>query len=194
VKKLSTWMLAAAALTAFTIPAQAAKSNIFEPQMKQYFESSIKVWLSDPAVIKAVKAQNKMHAAMSAADVEAADQKWRAEKKAGGGAMIKDVLGNDLSQYLKAKRDGSGGVAFEMFVMDNKGMNVGQSDGTSDYMQGDEAKWQKTYSVGPNAVYVDEVEYDADSKTYQSQMSATISDGGKAIGAITIGINVQKLK
>jgi hypothetical protein len=43
----------------------------------------------------------------------------------------------------------------EMFVMDAKGLNVGQSDVTSDYWQGDEAKWQKTYGAGPGVVFVD---------------------------------------
>lgn len=185
-------MLAALAVVAIAgTPAHAA--NEFEPQIKKFFETSIKPWLSDPAVISAVKAQNEKHAGMSDADIDAADKKWRAEKKAGGGDMMSGVLGNELSGFLKGKKDAAGGVISEMFVMDNKGMNVGQSDATSDYMQGDEAKWQKTYSVGPDAVFVDEVEFDDSSQAFQSQISATISDGGKAIGAITVGVNVEQL-
>lgn len=184
--------MAAFVLAAFAMPAHAA--NEFEPQMKKFYESSVKGWLNDPAVVNAIKAQNEKHAGMSAADIDAADKKWRAEKKAGGGDMINGVLANDLSKFLKGKKDASGGIISEMFVMDNKGMNVGQSDPTSDYMQGDEAKWQKTYSVGPDAVFIDEVEFDDSSNTFQSQMSVSISDGGAAIGAITIGINVEKLQ
>ena len=83
----------------------------------------------------------------------------------------------------------------ELFVMDAKGLNAGLSDVTSDYMQGDEAKWQKTYQVGPDAVFIDDVEFDESSKAFQSQVSATVVDPatGKAIGAITIGVNVEKL-
>lgn len=79
--------------------------------------------------------------------------------------------------------------------MDAKGLNVGQSDVTSDYMQGDEDKWQKTYPVGPDAVFIDEVEFDDSSGQFQSQANATVTDPatGQAIGAITLGINVEKL-
>jgi uncharacterized phage infection (PIP) family protein YhgE len=38
-------------------------------------------------------------------------------------------------------------------VKDNKGLNVGQSDVTSDYWQGDEAKWKKSYKMGAGAVH-----------------------------------------
>ncbi len=185
-------MLAAVAVVAVS-GTQAQAANEFEPQIKKFFETSVKPWLNDPAVVSAIKAQNEKHAGMSDADIDAADKKWRAEKKAGGGDMMNGVLGNALSNFLKGKKDASGGVISEMFVMDNKGMNVGQSDATSDYMQGDEAKWQKTYSVGPDAVFVDEVEFDDSSQAFQSQISAAISDGGKPIGAITVGVNVEKL-
>ena len=38
-------------------------------------------------------------------------------------------------------------------MKDNKGLNVGQSDVTSDYWQGDEAKWKKSYKMGAGAVH-----------------------------------------
>lgn len=79
--------------------------------------------------------------------------------------------------------------------MDAKGLNVGQSDVTSDYMQGDEAKHQKTYVAGPKSTFIDEVEFDDSSQTFQTQISRTIIDpaDGKAIGAITVGVNVENL-
>ena len=109
--------------------------------------------------------------------------------------MTKAVLGNELSAYLKKVKAESEGLYTEIFVMDNKGLNVGQSDVTSDYWQGDEAKWQKTYSVGPNTIHVGKVSTDESSQALKSQLSMTISDPatGKAIGAITVGVNVEML-
>ena len=109
--------------------------------------------------------------------------------------MIDAVLGNALSGYLRQQKDSAGGLVTEVFVMDNRGLNVGQSDVTSDYWQGDEAKWQKTYSAGPNAIFVDEVEMDESTQTFQSQLSMSIVDPatGEVIGAITVGINVDAL-
>ena len=79
--------------------------------------------------------------------------------------------------------------------MDNKGLNVGQSDVTSDYWQGDEAKWKKTFLVGPNAVFIDKVEEDESTQQFQSQVSLSIVDPATniVIGAITIGIDVEVL-
>ena len=103
------------------------------------------------------------------------------------------VSGNPLSAWLKKKKEEAGGKIAEAFVMDAKGLNVGLSDLTSDYMQGDEGKHQKTFGAGPDAIFIDEVEFDESSGAFQSQLSATISDGGTPIGAITIGVNVEKL-
>ena len=79
--------------------------------------------------------------------------------------------------------------------MDNKGLNVAQSVETSDYWQGDEAKWQQTYSVGPDALHISEVEFDDSTGFYQSQASLAIKDPAtnEVIGAVTFGINVQNL-
>ena len=125
-----------------------ASANEFEPQIMDILNSQVKSWLADPAIVEAVKAQNEAHSGLSAADIDGLDQKWRSEAKAGGGDLVNGVLGKDLSKFLSTKKAESNGVFSEIFIMDNKGLNVGQSDVTSDYMQGDEGKWQKTAS-GP---------------------------------------------
>ena len=186
---------ASAVVLALSALAAPASANDYAPQIISTFESEIKPWLTDPAVVDAVKAQNEQHAALSDADIEGLDQQWRAEAKSGSGPLIDKVLAAALSKYLAEKKSVLGGVVTEMFVMDSRGLNVGQSDVTSDYMQGDEAKWQQTYGAGPDAVFVDEVEFDDSTESFQSQISATVTDPatGEAIGAITIGINIEEL-
>ncbi len=188
-------MISAAVLSGCLLAAGAANAaNEFEPQIKKFVESDVAPWLSDAAVVDAIKAQNAKHGSITEDDISKLDTEWRAQAKAGKGAMIDEVLSNALSKFLQAKKDAAGGKISEMFVMDNKGLNVGQSDVTSDYMQGDEAKWQKTYQAGPGALFIDEIEFDDSSKAFQSQASMTIVDeAGNAIGAITIGVNVEKL-
>ncbi|UUX49971.1 hypothetical protein NUH88_21605 [Nisaea acidiphila] len=179
-----------AVLFAFTAT---AKANDFEPQIKAFYDSTVKAWLSDPAVIEAIKAQNAETSGYDAGKIDTLDKQWRAEAKAGGGDLVNKVAGNSLSGWLKQKKEEAGGKIAEIFVMDAKGLNVGMSDTTSDYMQGDEGKHQKTYGAGADAVFIDEVEFDESSGAFQSQLSATISDGGSPIGAITVGVNVEKL-
>lgn len=174
---------------------QPGRANDFKPQLQQFFDSTMKAWLSDPAVVDAVKAQNAANGSLDAGAIDALDKQWRAEKKAGGCPLIDKVLANALSKALAARKATTDGLVSEVFVMDAKGLNVGQSDPTSDYMQGDEAKWQQTFQAGPDAVFIDEVEYDESSKAFQSQVSATVKDPatGQAIGAMTVGVNVEKL-
>jgi hypothetical protein len=77
--------------------------------------------------------------------------------------------------------------------VDNKGLNVAQTDPTLDYMQGDEAKFQKTFLVGPEAVFIDAVAPDDGVNVAQANMSIKDPQLDKAIGAVTIGIAVDRL-
>ena len=109
--------------------------------------------------------------------------------------MIKSVLSNDLSKYLHRIKKQNQGLYSEIFVMDNKGLNVGQSDPTSDYWQGDEAKWKETYLVGPDAIHLGDREYDESSGKFLIQVSVTVVDpvSRQPIGAATIGVSLIKL-
>lgn len=160
-----------------------------------YVKANIEPWLVDPVVVSAIKEQNAANAGLGQADIDKLDQQWRAETEASDRPLIDKVLANALSQFLSAKQDEAGGMITEAFVMDNKGLNVGQSAVTSDYWQGDEAKWQKSYGAGAGAIFVDEVEKDESTQTLQSQASIAITDpaSGEVIGAITVGINVDGL-
>ena len=104
-------------------------------------------------------------------------------------------MSHPVSAWLKDQQDATTGFVTEVFVMDNKGLNVAQSALTSDYWQGDEAKWQKTYLVGPDALHISEVEFDDSTGYYQTQASMPITDPNtnEVIGAITFGINIQSL-
>jgi len=183
-----------AAVAAITFSGLAIADE-FEAPMKKLAGSEIQMWVKDPIVVNAVKAQNQKHASLTQADIDRLDKQWRAETGASSQPMIQAVLSNGLSKFLKGKKDAGNGLYTEIFVMDNKGLNVGQSDITSDYWQGDEAKWQKTYSVGPNAVHVSEVKKDESTQAFQGQLSMSVVDpaNNQVIGAITVGINVEHL-
>lgn len=183
------------ALTLISAVALPVNASI-EDSARSLVEQRISGLLSDAIVIDAVKSQNTGHASLSQSDIDTLDQTWRSETNTGGGDMTRSVLEKDLSEYLRKVVAEGQGVFTEVFVMDNKGLNVGQSGLTSDYWQGDEAKWQETFLKGDGAVHVSEVEFDESSQTYQLQVSVAISEPGSqhVIGAATFGVNAEAIE
>jgi hypothetical protein len=186
---------AAAMFAALLLTSPAFAEDAPVKEVENYVKTNLISWLSDKNLIAAVKAQNVKNATLAQADIDKLDKDWRAQVDAAQKPLIDGVLKNELSAFLAKKKAESKGVITEVFVMDDKGLNVGQSDITSDYWQGDEAKWQKTFKIGPDAIFLDKVEKDESTQTLQMQVSVTIKDPetGKAIGAATFGINVNEL-
>lgn len=180
--------LVAAGFAMGAVPAMAQDEMAHVKPASEYVKKHVEPWLSDPVVIKAVLDSNKAHARLMQGEIDQLDKDWAAKKP----ELVDSTTKNPLAAFLTKKKEASGGVITEAFVMDDRGLNVGQTDPTSDFWQADEAKWQKSYGAGPDAIFVDKVEDDGGKKI--SQVSLTISDKGKAIGAITLGIDVGKLK
>ncbi|MCC6718982.1 MAG: hypothetical protein IT555_13955 [Acetobacteraceae bacterium] len=155
----------------------------------------LRALLSTPAILAAVREQNIRHASLTQADIDRLDKQWRAEVSATKRPLIDPVLAHPVSAALKAVQADSKGLITEIFVMDNKGLNVAQSEVTSDYWQGDEAKFQKTFDKGPNAIFVDKVELDESTQEFQAQLSFTLVDPATqaSIGAVTVGISIERL-
>jgi hypothetical protein len=188
--------LAAALASTLLLSGQAhAQQDVRTTAVVEFIDRAVRPWLKEPAVVNALIAQNAAHAGLSQADIQDMDARWRAELYSAARPMIEAQLSNALSLYLKGQQRAAQGLITEIFVMDNRGLNVGQSDITSDYWQGDEAKWLKTFGAGPGTLHVDEAERDESTQLMQSQASLPIEDPqtGEVIGAITIGVNLDAL-
>lgn len=191
VTRAGSMMLAAAVLFA-AAPGRSQDSHV--APVLAFFNANIRGWASDPVIIRALKAQNAANAHLTSSQIDALDQEWRREVNQPKRPMIDRVLATPLSTFLKKKENDAYGAITEVFVMDDKGLNVGQSSVTSDYWQGDEDKFQKSFDKGPLAVFVDGARKDESTQMLQSQVSMTIVDEhNKPIGAITVGINLDQL-
>lgn len=169
-----------------------ASAGAIEDGMKAFVDKEVRAKLTDPMVIAAVKGANASGAALSPNDILALDGQWRAEIGKDS-VLIKGIVENPTSTFLRDYVYASEGKITEVIVMDAQGLNVAISDVTSDYWQGDEEKHQKTFGVGADAIHVSEVEFDESTQTYQAQVSFTIIDPatGAGIGAATIGLNAE---
>jgi hypothetical protein len=171
----------------------AAMADSHAAKIQKYIDSNIRGWLASEELQRAIYQQNLNHMGLTPADIDYLDLQWRAERGVGGGDLVSSKMNNDLSAFLRGIKAASNGVITEIFVMDDKGLNVGQTNGTGDYMQGDEAKWLKTYPVSAYAVFIDDVEQEDGINISQTSLTVARANGFR-LGAVTIGINVDALK
>lgn len=183
-------MTAMATLALLTTPLAAAEAD---GAMEKYAVERAAEWLKTDAVVAAIMAQNARTSGLSAEEIDALDKDWRAQVGRDDAPLISSVMDSPVSIELSDHVADRGGMIAEVFIMDAQGLNVAASAVTSDYWQGDEAKFQQTYGVGPDAVHISEVELDESTQTYQAQVSLSLTDPatGALIGAVTFGLNAQ---
>lgn len=178
------------------LAATPAVANEYEPAMATFLESNIRTWAHDPLLVAAIKAQNEATAGYDQATIDQMDTTWRAEVGAASTPTITPVIENAAADFLRMQVEKSAGQITEVVIMDSVGLNVAASGVNSDMWQGDEAKYQDTFSVGPDAYHFSEVELDDSTRTYQVQISMTIvdPDTGASIGALTVGVDAETLE
>ena len=79
----------------------------------------------------------------------------------------------------------------EAFAMDDRGALVCSTVETSDYWQGDEMKWVRTFQQG-REVFVDEPALDASAGVYAVQLSVPMTDGTRRVGAVTFTLKLRR--
>jgi hypothetical protein len=162
--------------------------------IRDYLIDQVRGWSSSPVVLLTLEASNARYADLEQARIDALDQQWRAEREVEDQPLITAVLSSPLSSYLTRIQSDSQGLFSAIFVMDAVGLNAGQSAITSDFWQGDEAKWQQTFQVGPDAVFIDEVEINEDTGAEIRQLNMSIALDGRVVGAITVDVNITELR
>ena len=140
---------------------------------------------SDPEVVRAVTDKNA-----EAESPEAIRRKDRDWATPAGAALRRSLTRGPCAQRLRDLVKADPLVA-EVILMDAKGANVCVSRETSDYWQGDEAKWQKTFVEG-REVLVEEPAEDASAGVFAVQLSVPVVDKGRRIGALCLTLKVRR--
>lgn len=173
--------------------AQAADPNV-DAAVRKAVSRDAQPWLAEPAVVDAVKAQNAQHKGLDQAKIDEMDNQWKAAAKSSANPMYDKVASNAVSKHLKDIKARSNGKIAEILLMDNRGLNVAQTDSTSDYWQGDEPKWQKVYTGGSD-VYMTEPEKDEKSNALVTEVSVPVVDPAskEKVGVAMIVLDTNKL-
>ncbi|MCB1761072.1 MAG: PDC sensor domain-containing protein [Gammaproteobacteria bacterium] len=159
------------------------------PESVERLAPTLKAWGENPILVAAVKAQNAKGASLD--QIKQRDATWRATS--GIDDFMKSLLENEAAKEL-LKLESSKPYLFELFLMDDQGANVAMTNKTSDYWQGDEAKFTESFKGGSGAVHIGDVEFDESAQAYLVQISVPVTEGGSAVGAMTIGVNIDQLE
>lgn len=188
--------LALVALLAMAVSPAPLRAETPPPQIDEAFIDGLRLMIAKPVTLITLRAQNERNRDLTQAGIDALDQAWRAETESDDKPTIARLMGSPLSAYLVRQKAESLGLLPEIFVMDNHGLNVGQSSVTTDYWQGDEDKWLKTFAVGPDAVHFGEIELHEPTGAQRMQVSFAITDpeSDAVIGAATVEIDLDELE
>lgn len=173
-------------------PARAEPAYV--PLVRDYVEQRVRQMVETPLVLNAIAEQNVEFGNVSEMDMRVLDETYRSEVIQHHLQMVKLLLDKSVSHYLKAMQDASQGAIVEFFVTDSHGLNVGQSAITTDYWQGDEEKYLKTFANGSREIFIDRAERNESTQMLETQASFVVMDRqDRPIGVATVTIAVDAL-
>src|SRR5262245_22882234 len=172
----------------FLLFAQVQGDTAFLAQVRQL--ASIRVAIArdvaaDPELVQAVVAKNATGETLEA--IHAKDTKWVADRSF---ALRAEVVSNACAKRLRALTAADPQIV-EALLMDRRGAIVCSTVETSDYWQGDEPKWQRTFDAGAPS-FVDEPAADANTGMYAVQLSVLVKDGEEKVGALTFTLKLRQ--
>ncbi len=164
-------------------------NELLSDTAKTFVKEQLLPQCTNKVFIAETEAQNKKDESLDT--IKKIDAEWQAAEEPL--EIQEEKLSNTTAQEIKkivAKQQ----IIVESFVMDNKGAVVGENLLTSDYWQGDEAKWSNSYADGKGGVDVGKPKFDKSANANLQQVSLPIINAdGKVIGAVTYGLNIDKL-
>lgn len=178
----------AAALRARLVAALDA-DPLIDAKVRVFAKDKLVPLTSDAVLVREAKAQNAQKVPL--ADIKKLDQEWTAAEAEL--PIQKEKMSNAAAEAIRGIAKGLSPLR-EIFAMDDQGANVGQNNLTSDFWQGDEDKWQKSFAGGKGGVDVGKAKFDKSANTTQQQVSLPLIDAdGTVVGAITFGVAIDAL-
>src|SRR3972149_2781052 len=148
-------------------------------------KTQISGWAGDSVIVKAVTEQN------GKGPIAGMDNaKWKTIRRSDD--AVKEFQTNAAGKYLKSKLDASGGTFTEAFLNAAQGEKVAFVEKTTSYIHKGSAKFDVPFGSGKS--WQGQPEFDESAQTYQIQVSVPVQSGGKAIGALVVGVNLTHLE
>lgn len=168
----------------------------FSKELKQLLGKKIELLknlATNPQIIEIIKRFNEKNQEISISDILKDDKKWKETK--GIDDFIKPFIINECAQFLIEFQEQYDEFP-EIFITDENGLIVGETNKTSDYYQADEQWWIKAYNNGIGRIYFGKIEYDESAHAEAISIYIPVMDFqyNKAIGVIKAVCDITALK
>ena len=153
----------------------------------------IRELVEDPVIVNEVKKANQQHKDISLQEILKLDTRWRSTE--GIDEFIEPFLTNEIAHKLIEFQERHPGFS-EIFVVDMYGLNVGQTNKTTDYYQADEDWWIGAYNSGKGKASHGTIEFDESAQTEAISLYIPVMDriNNKAIGVIKAVVSITAIK
>jgi ABC-type amino acid transport substrate-binding protein len=133
-------------------------------------------------------------------DVMTQDSMWQALAPFAATRLADRILDLEGSRTLHGWKVAQDGVVTEAMIMNNMGTLAAMSRLTTDYWQGDEAKFRKVLDAtrqghrGMDALYISPIRYDASTSRFQVTVSAPVGPitDGVPLGVLMLGLDAEE--
>jgi Cache domain len=148
----------------------------------------------NPAVVDAITATKQSRTAddpVTRARVEKIESAWNTPRV---GPVVKKILSSPSSQALRRHREAAPRI-LRIVVADETGATVAATDKPLHYVQPNDVYWQVVYGEGRGGIYVSQILYDDQSKTYYLSIGAPVLEEGtgRFMGAVNALLDVSSL-
>jgi hypothetical protein len=155
-----------------------------QKELDRHIEA-VKGWAADPVLVKAVLAQNEK-GPLAGMD----NAKWKTVRRSD--ELVKGFQTTPAGQFLTTKCTESQGTYSEAFLSGAQGEKVAFYEKTTSYIHKGTPKFDVPVTTGK--VWQGQPEFDESSQTHQVQVAVPVLSGGKAVGALVVGVSLTKLE
>lgn len=153
------------------------------------FLSSAQQLAGQPALLNALSIANRQK--WREQDIIRHDMQWVQEITNQVPGLAESMLQSELSSLLQHWQQPFNGRIAEIILTDQQGRNVAISELTSDFWQGDEAKFQNIYQSNQR-YFFDDVSFDSSSQRFLVHLSIPVKDQHEQeLGVLILGIDVE---
>lgn len=178
-----------------TVVAPSDATPTFAPEIKKILDEekvTIQSLANEQTIVEETRIANERDKGITETERIKLDNTWINSKEVT--PFMRAFLENKTALFLLAFQKTHPGYK-EIFISDAYGLNVGQTNKTSDYYQADESWWKDSFNNGDGKLLNGNVEFDESSQTESIPILAPVLDPltGKAIGVLKAVLDVTSL-